>query len=283
MGRWGLWDCLGSRLSDSDKEGVMRPVVIRAGGRSAQRLLLTGCLILGVLGLDAVEAHAAAPSSLTGETFISHDVKGSTLTGTCPEDFNGTNGSFNFSVSGTAAGPFPGIFTESGSFTTSPTGEVGDFSSTFTIENAAGSVTVTGTKSLHPESDSVVSCFPGTGGSEVNGSVGATYRATIAGVGQDTGTATVSIDDDLFGSDTPLLFFNENFGSTGAVRQQCQHGGWKSFGTLFKNQGDCVSFFATGGKNPPSGSSLRRDATAAKGPRVRRGRSPFPSRQQHRQ
>ena len=132
----------------------MRPVVIRAGGRSAQRLLLTGCLILGVLGLDAVDAHAAAPSSLTGETFISHLVKGSTLTGTCPEDFNGTNGSFNFSVSGTAAGPFPGIFTESGSFTTSPTGEVGDFSSTFTIENAAGSVTVTGTKSLHPESNS---------------------------------------------------------------------------------------------------------------------------------
>ena len=30
----------------------------------------------------------------------------------------------------------------------------------------------------------------------------------------------------------------------------CRHGGWRSFG--FKNQGDCVSFVATGGKNPPS-------------------------------
>ena len=109
---------------------------------------LTGCLILGVLGLGAVEAHAAAPSSLAGETFISDNVTGSTLTGTCPEDLiNHTDGSFNFSVSGTAAGPFPGIFTESGSFTTSPTGRVNDdFSSTFAIKNAAGSVTVTGTR-----------------------------------------------------------------------------------------------------------------------------------------
>jgi hypothetical protein len=34
---------------------------------------------------------------------------------------------------------------------------------------------------------------------------------------------------------------------------QCKNGGWKNFGTTFKNQGDCVSFVATGAKNPPSG------------------------------
>jgi hypothetical protein len=33
---------------------------------------------------------------------------------------------------------------------------------------------------------------------------------------------------------------------------QCKNGGWKTFG-VFKNQGDCVSFVATKGKNPPSG------------------------------
>ena len=37
-------------------------------------------------------------------------------------------------------------------------------------------------------------------------------------------------------------------------KSQCRHGGWKSFGTMFRNQGDCMSFVATGGKNPPSGS-----------------------------
>jgi hypothetical protein len=36
-------------------------------------------------------------------------------------------------------------------------------------------------------------------------------------------------------------------------KAQCMNGGWQNFGTTFKNQGDCVSFVATGGKNPPSG------------------------------
>jgi len=33
-------------------------------------------------------------------------------------------------------------------------------------------------------------------------------------------------------------------------KDQCKDGGWETFG-VFKNQGDCVSFVATGGKNPP--------------------------------
>jgi hypothetical protein len=37
-------------------------------------------------------------------------------------------------------------------------------------------------------------------------------------------------------------------------KDQCKNGGWKTFtDPSFKNQGDCVSFVATGGKNPPSG------------------------------
>jgi hypothetical protein len=35
-------------------------------------------------------------------------------------------------------------------------------------------------------------------------------------------------------------------------KEQCKNGGWKTFG-VFKNQGDCVSFVATKGKNPPGG------------------------------
>ena len=35
-------------------------------------------------------------------------------------------------------------------------------------------------------------------------------------------------------------------------KDQCKHGGWHNFtdnsGTPFKNQGDCVSYVATGGK-----------------------------------
>ena len=29
---------------------------------------------------------------------------------------------------------------------------------------------------------------------------------------------------------------------------QCNNGGWRNFGATFKNQGQCVSFVATGGK-----------------------------------
>jgi len=32
---------------------------------------------------------------------------------------------------------------------------------------------------------------------------------------------------------------------------QCKNGGWRTFG-VFKNEGDCVSFVATGGKNQPA-------------------------------
>ena len=37
-------------------------------------------------------------------------------------------------------------------------------------------------------------------------------------------------------------------------KDDCKNGGWKNFtNPAFKNQGDCVSFVATGGKNPPNG------------------------------
>ena len=34
---------------------------------------------------------------------------------------------------------------------------------------------------------------------------------------------------------------------------QCKKDGWKDYGTMFKNQGDCVSFVASKGKNKPKG------------------------------
>jgi YVTN family beta-propeller protein len=37
-------------------------------------------------------------------------------------------------------------------------------------------------------------------------------------------------------------------------KEQCKNGGWRTYG-VFKNQGDCVSFVATKGKNTPG--SLR--------------------------
>jgi hypothetical protein len=64
------------------------------------------------------------------------------------------------------------------------------------------------------------------------------------------------------GCATPLSFYTE-LQLTGDLvvvdgralptsKDQCKKGGWQTYG-VFKNQGDCVSFVATGGRNPPAG------------------------------
>jgi hypothetical protein len=37
-----------------------------------------------------------------------------------------------------------------------------------------------------------------------------------------------------------------------ASKEECKNGGWRNFG-VFKNQGDCVSFVSTGGRDEPTG------------------------------
>lgn len=62
-----------------------------------------------------------------------------------------------------------------------------------------------------------------------------------AGIFNEFNTVT---SGDLTVRDAPALPTTED---------QCRRSGWRTFG-VFKNQGDCVSFVATGGKNPPANS-----------------------------
>ncbi len=55
-------------------------------------------------------------------------------------------------------------------------------------------------------------------------------------------TVTIADNDDP----TPVP------GTMPTSKDECKKGGWQAFG-VFKNQGDCVSWVATGGKNPPAG------------------------------
>jgi len=75
------------------------------------------------------------------------------------------------------------------------------------------------------------------------------------------GPTTCSVFPGPFGRDP--FFFPDFTNATGdlvvtdapsvpTTKGQCKNGGWQSYG-VFKNQGDCVSFVATGGKNQPSG------------------------------
>jgi hypothetical protein len=90
--------------------------------------------------------------------------------------------------------------------------------------------------------------------------------ATLAAAGQQVATPTGTIQSvdivvDVQGSaDLTQIAFNGTSEvpvtapSGPTAKSQCKKGGWKTFTSpKFKNQGDCVSFVATHGKNEPSG------------------------------
>src|SRR4029079_14231893 len=69
-----------------------------------------------------------------------------------------------------------------------------------------------------------------------------------------TGTSTtlsfVSTTPGAYGPDIDNVVVTERV----PTKADCKHGGWRTMidraGNHFKNQGDCVSYFATKGKNP---------------------------------
>lgn len=77
---------------------------------------------------------------------------------------------------------------------------------------------------------------------------GTTAKLSVLGSGELevlnlAGTASISVTvDGVTTFIVPPLPTNKD---------QCKHGGWTAFGR-FKNQGDCVSFVSTKGKNPPA-------------------------------
>jgi hypothetical protein len=79
----------------------------------------------------------------------------------------------------------------------------------------------------------------------VDGSGGARYFGFYVTGGSALASITVS---------SPVDFAVGEFGiaSGPTSAAQCKKGGWRSFG-VFKNQGDCVSFVVTNGRNGPSG------------------------------
>jgi hypothetical protein len=124
------------------------------------RLAMTGGLVLplatlAVTGLPGGHASAATtPLPMNGE-FLSSIPAATTTSGTCDPS---TGGTFSFTISGVASGPYTGTFTESGTVTLGPQNipnplapgqfraEVLSFSADFTITSALG--TVTGHKEL---------------------------------------------------------------------------------------------------------------------------------------
>ncbi|MDG0867419.1 hypothetical protein [Candidatus Lucifugimonas marina] len=75
------------------------------------------------------------------------------------------------------------------------------------------------------------------------------------------GTSPLYIYDGAWNDQNPTAatqYFVVEYDQYGAPvaptsKSDCKKGGWEDYDGLFKNQGDCVSYVVTGGKNPPSG------------------------------
>jgi hypothetical protein len=197
-------------------------------------------------------AQSAMPPTLTGEAF--HDGAPTITSVACePPSLGGT-----FAARGTATGPYPGTFHETGSVVGSPGPET--FTASFTIDSSVGHVTGSKRSTFLGVACALDGTFFSFNSDE--SSPGNAYDATIvtaSGAFADNGSFGVSFQQGT----TPTPGFDESFSSSLASPtplfptsiDQCENAGWANYGTTFKNQGDCVSFVATGGKNPPSGRS----------------------------
>jgi hypothetical protein len=79
-------------------------------------------------------------------------------------------------------------------------------------------------------------------------------NATVAGIGVNIGTYNPNYDVAVDGVQFNDTTYNFELGTRPTTKDECKNGGWQSFNDpAFKNQGDCVSYVATHGKNPGNG------------------------------
>jgi hypothetical protein len=189
----------------------------------------------------ADDGPTAGPQPLTGEALLASELGTpgtSTVTGTCNPFGTST---FQFTVTGQALGPYPGTFTESGTFSFGPFGlpdvgfGVGEFESTFTISSAAGSVH--GTKELTVPGTGFGACgiaaFPTGGANAIDFEGVLTYSAHITtpgGPATDSGESFVNYGDSQLRGVIGFNGFNfdESFTSTSfepGCRQDNDHQG----------------------------------------------------------
>jgi hypothetical protein len=203
-------------------------------------IALASCVALGLTG--AASALADTTVGATGSTY------GTSFT--CPQGFEYATTSFVV--------PSNGVVTS--------------FSMTTVSENAGQQLDF---QVLRPEGGTMYMVvghtgtvtLAGTGGTEMFNANIPTLAGDVLGIYDVTGVTNCisnggfveagdGIPDPAVG-ETVTLFesgpFTRNESANLVVlptsKDQCMKNGWKNYGTMFKNQGQCVSFVATGGKH----------------------------------
>ena len=200
------------------------------------RTFLTGTFAMGLVLAAFTGVAVAQPPTLSGETLSGPGVTVTSLhCGTGPGGY--TQIDFTYESAGTASGPYPGTYRETGGATADNV-----FSARFTIDSPAGLVVGKRT-GLAAETCLVGSCSSAKsceGRDLLFGSFGGNYDALIRtrdGAFADSGTY------DLLAYQTSLGYhssFTSALGSTAAFSKDgCKNGGWRRYG--FRSQGECVS------------------------------------------
>jgi hypothetical protein len=139
----------------------------------------------------------------------------------------------------------------------------GSMSATILRDAGAGSYTVVGESPLKSLTPSELNTFPVNihvqGGDFLGFWSDGAACATQTGQGADLNPAAIGIPQPAVGATvTPTVYagYLINISATlipalPTSKDDCKDGGWQVYG-VFKTQGDCVSFVATGGKNPPA-------------------------------
>jgi hypothetical protein len=198
----------------------------------------------------------------------SGDIVGGPYLGTISVSVSGSFGPQNITVD-PQLGPYFGL----------SVGPMLTYHETFTIDSPSSATTITGTKDgvlAPPPTPFFGDARPAVCGEFSDTPQGSGYTNFIEtytnydaridapdGVFRDHGFAFVEAADffvQLGQGDTQGLGFTQAWQSTSFGRaapttaDDCKNGGWRNYPELgFKNQGDCVSYVATGGRNPPAG------------------------------
>jgi hypothetical protein len=210
--------------------------------------VMFACLLSALsvpLFADIAAAGMVAPPTLRGEVFHTDNPTVTSIVCDLPQG----QVDAAFEATGTASGPYPGTFHETGRLVTSPGGIGWDLTLTFSIDSSVGKVT--GTKQatvLGLGCSSTVLSF-----NTANNTLNPTeYIATIyidAGAFSDNGHFDVNLLWDPAGA-VPDSTFDESFQSQldsptpsfPTSKAGCMNGKWRSWSVGFKNQGTCLSY-----------------------------------------
>ena len=236
-----------ARTDSDQKEGVMGSVVLRAGARRARRLLLLAGLVFAALPAGSALAEPAFPSAIATIGMVGGE----------PGEGNGcfagpVVGDTNYVV------PREGgtIFSFSFQSTSDNTGQQLDFlvlrpepKGRYLVVGKTGVVTLKGTGL-----ETFPANIPVAGGDilgvwshELDNCFRDGPRQFVVSREPHSDPNTGQLIATRFGGDADLNESAHLDTMVGAPppptnKKQCKHGGWKKFGSRFKNQGQCVRF-----------------------------------------